>query len=102
MSHYVYILQCRDGSLYTGYSTDPERRLKEHQEGKGARYTRGRRPVELLGFLKFDSRSEALSAEAAIKRCSHQKKLAILAGAEGRIDPSLVAFPRSCVSRDFR
>ena len=82
MSHYVYILRCRDGSLYTGYSTDPERRLKEHQEGKGARYTRGRRPVELLGFLEFDSRSEALSAEAAIKRYSPQKKLRVLTGKE--------------------
>ena len=86
MSHYVYILRCRDGSLYTGYSTDPERRLKEHQEGNGARYTRGRRPVKLLGFLEFDSRSEAMAAEAAIKRCSHQKKLAIFTGAEGQIE----------------
>ncbi|NLG85761.1 MAG: GIY-YIG nuclease family protein [Firmicutes bacterium] len=83
MAHYVYILRCRDNTLYTGYTTDPQRRLREHQEGKGARYTRGRLPVELLGFLKFDSRSEALSAEAAIKRCSHQKKLAILAGKRG-------------------
>ncbi|MGI6130053.1 MAG: GIY-YIG nuclease family protein [bacterium] len=78
MSHYVYILRCQDGTLYTGYSTDPVRRLKEHQEGKGARYTRGRRPVELLGFLEFKSRSEALTAEAAIKRYSPQKKLAVL------------------------
>ena len=53
MSHYVYILRCCDGSLYTGYSTDPERRLKEHQEGNGARYTRGRRPVKLLAFLNL-------------------------------------------------
>jgi putative endonuclease len=83
MSHYVYILRCRDGSLYTGYSTDPERRLKEHQQGKGARYTRGRRPVQLLGYLEFDSRSEAMSAEAAIKRCNPNKKLAILAGKRG-------------------
>ncbi|HHT71168.1 MAG: GIY-YIG nuclease family protein [bacterium] len=49
MSHYVYILRCQDGSLYTGYTTAPERRLREHQQGEGGRYTKGRRPVELLG-----------------------------------------------------
>ncbi|NMA55026.1 MAG: GIY-YIG nuclease family protein [Firmicutes bacterium] len=78
MGHYVYILRCRDGSLYTGYSTDPNRRLKEHQLGKGARYTRGRRPVRLLGYLSCSSHSEALAIEAAIKRCSSANKLKML------------------------
>ena len=78
ISHYVYILRCNDNTLYTGYSTDPWRRLQEHQLGKGARYTRGRRPVALLGFLEFPSRSEAQIAEAAIKRYPPQKKLRIL------------------------
>ncbi|HKM40051.1 MAG TPA: GIY-YIG nuclease family protein [bacterium] len=78
MAHYVYILRCNDGTLYTGYSTDPKRRLREHQQGKGARYTRGRRPVELLGFIQYKTRSEAQAAEAAIKLYSPAKKIKIL------------------------
>lgn len=82
MSHYVYILRCRDGSLYTGYSTDPERRLKNINRARCSLY-KGTTSVQLLGYLEFDSRSEAMSAEAAIKRCNPNKKLAILAGKRG-------------------
>jgi putative endonuclease len=78
LAHYVYLLRCRDGSIYTGYTVDVGRRLREHQAGKAAKYTRGRRPVELLGFLEFVSRGKALSWEAKIKKMSPKGKLKIL------------------------
>ena len=64
--HYVYVLSCADGSLYTGYTTDPERRVAEHDAGEGAKYTRGRTPVELVHVERFDSRSAAMSREHEI------------------------------------
>ncbi len=87
MEHHVYIVRCVDGTLYTGYARDLETRIKEHNgEGNsrsakklGAKYTRGRRPVELVYSEKFASRSEALKREAAIKKLSRVKKI-ILAG----------------------
>ncbi|WP_182022837.1 GIY-YIG nuclease family protein [Haloquadratum walsbyi] len=59
--HYVYIVECSDESLYTGYTTDVERRVREHNAGEGAKYTRGRTPVQLVHFECFDTRSAALS-----------------------------------------
>lgn len=76
--HYVYVLRCRDESLYTGYTTDVARRVRDHQAGRGARYTRGRRPVELLGFWAFPSKQAAMSAEWAFKRLARREKLAWL------------------------
>ena len=78
--NYVYILECRDGSLYTGWSTDPEKRLREHNEGKGAKYTRSRRPCELVYVEAFDTKSEALKREAAIKRLSRDDKSKLIQG----------------------
>jgi putative endonuclease len=72
--HYVYVLECADGTLYTGYTTDVERRLAEHDAGEGAKYTRGRGPVELVHVETFDSRSAALQREAEIKDRSHAAK----------------------------
>ncbi|WP_336342864.1 GIY-YIG nuclease family protein [Halalkalicoccus ordinarius] len=74
MSHYVYVLECADGSLYTGYTTDPERRLEEHNAGAGAKYTRGRTPVELVHVERFESRSAAMAREYAIKQFSRTEK----------------------------
>ena len=66
--HYCYILECSDGSYYTGYSTDPKRRLKEHNStSKGAKYTRARRPCKLVYIEEFDSKSEAEKREYYIK-----------------------------------
>lgn len=73
-SHFVYILSCADGSLYTGYTTELQRRLREHNEGKGAKYTRGRGPVELLYFEEGADRSWGLKREEGIKRLSRLKK----------------------------
>jgi putative endonuclease len=76
---YVYIVQCRDNTLYTGISTDPETRVLEHNTRQnGAKYTRARRPVSLLYTEPAASRSAALKREIAIKRLSRQAKLALI------------------------
>jgi putative endonuclease len=72
--HVVYVLECADGSLYTGYTTDLERRVAEHDAGEGAKYTRGRTPVELRYHEEFDSRSTAMSREYEIKQLSRAAK----------------------------
>ena len=77
-AHYVYILRCYDGSLYTGWTTDLKQRVKAHNEGKGAKYTRSRRPVELVYHEEFETKSEALKREAAIKRLSREEKLTLI------------------------
>ena len=74
MAHHVYVLECADGTLYTGYTTDVDRRVKEHEDGNGAKYTRGRTPVTLLHVETFASRSAALSREYEIKRKSREEK----------------------------
>ncbi|MBR0090937.1 MAG: GIY-YIG nuclease family protein [Lachnospiraceae bacterium] len=76
--HYVYILSCADGTLYTGYTTEPERRLAEHNEGSGAKYTRGRLPVKMVYTAAFKTRSEATKEEARIKKLTRAQKLALL------------------------
>lgn len=76
--HYVYVVECADGTLYTGYTTDVERRLEEHDAGEGAKYTRGRGPVELVHVEPFGSRSAALQREAAIKDRSRTEKERLL------------------------
>ena len=73
---YMYVVECADGTLYTGYTTDVERRLKTHNAGKGAKYTRNRLPVKLLYQEAFSSKQEAMSAEALFKkRLTRQEKL---------------------------
>lgn len=71
----LYILECYDGTLYTGISNDVERRLSEHQNGRGAKYTRGRRPVKLVYFEEYVDRSDASKREMEIKRMSREAKL---------------------------
>ena len=73
-SHYVYVLRCADGTLYTGYTTDVERRVAEHDAGDGAKYTSGRGPVELVHREAYPSRSAAMSREYAIKSLSRAAK----------------------------
>ena len=72
--HWVYILECDDGSFYTGYTTDVERRVREHDRGEGAKYTRGRTPVELVHRERFESKSGAMSREYEIKQLSRAEK----------------------------
>jgi DNA-binding protein HU-beta len=71
---HLYLIECADGSLYTGITTDVERRFKEHLAGKGARYTRSRKAVRLVASCPIGSRSEALRAEIAIKQLPREKK----------------------------
>ncbi|WP_255169347.1 GIY-YIG nuclease family protein [Natrononativus amylolyticus] len=73
-THTVYVLECADGTLYTGYTTDLERRIAEHGAGDGAKYTRGRTPVELVYSERHDSRSRAMSREYEIKQLSRGQK----------------------------
>ena len=67
MSHFCYMLRCADGSLYTGYTTDLERREKAHNAGTGAKYTRSRRPCKLVYYEEFPTKEEAMAREYAIK-----------------------------------
>ena len=77
--NYTYILRCGDGSLYTGWTTDIDKRLEEHRSGKGARYTRGRGPLTLVHLEVFDTKSEAMKREASIKRLSRAQKEELIA-----------------------
>jgi len=74
MSFFVYILLCIDGSFYTGYTQDLNERTKQHENGKGARYTKTHKPQKLAYVEQHDSRSKAMKRERAIKKLSHQQK----------------------------
>ena len=75
---YVYLLRCADNSLYCGWTTDPERRLRQHNAGTASRYTRRRRPVEYALLLPAADRSSALREEARIKKLTRDEKLALI------------------------
>jgi len=75
---FVYIVLCNDGTLYTGVTTDINRRVEEHNSGKGAKYTRARRPVRLQAAWSFPDRSSALKEEHRIKRMSRKEKEQLL------------------------
>ncbi|MFP8890856.1 GIY-YIG nuclease family protein [Natrialbaceae archaeon A-CW2] len=81
-AHVVYVLECADGSLYTGYTTDLERRVDEHNRGVGAKYTRGRTPVEVVYSERYESKSAAMSREYAIKQLTRAQKERLV-GLEG-------------------
>jgi putative endonuclease len=81
--HYVYVIECADGTLYTGYTTDVERRVEEHNAGEGAKYTRGRTPVTVVHTEEFSERGEAMSREAAIKDMSREEKETLVDGNDG-------------------
>ncbi len=76
--HYVYVVRCANGSLYTGYTKDIGARMAAHNEGKGGRYTRAHRPVELIASWNFATKREALQVEYRIKQLSRQKKLELV------------------------
>lgn len=77
--HYTYLVRCADGSYYCGYSTDPIARTTTHNSGRGAKYTRARRPVALVYMEAFDTKEAAMSREWHIKRMSHSEKEALVA-----------------------
>lgn len=75
MSFFVYILQCVDGSFYTGYTKDLQERTRQHENGKGARYTKSHRPQRIVYVEIYGTRSSAMKRERAIKKLTHQQKL---------------------------
>ena len=75
--HYVYIVRCSDGTLYTGYARDPHRRALAHNRGQGAKYTSGRRPVALIHVERFRTKGKALRREHEIKQWPREKKEAL-------------------------
>lgn len=78
---YLYILKCGDGTLYTGIATDVQKRLEMHRSGKGAKYTRGRGPLELVHSEECENHSQALKRECEVKKLTkEQKQQLILAG----------------------
>ncbi|WP_436939826.1 GIY-YIG nuclease family protein [Staphylococcus xylosus] len=76
--HYIYIVKCKDGSLYTGYAKDVTQRVAKHNKGQGAKYTKIRRPVQLVYQEMFNTKSEALKREYEIKTYTRQQKLELI------------------------
>jgi len=72
--HFVYIVECSDGTYYTGYTTDVDRRVAEHNDGTAAKYTRGRRPVTLVYVERYESQAEAMQREYTIKQLRRAAK----------------------------
>ena len=82
--NYTYILRCADGTLYTGWTNDLERRLAAHNAGKGSKYTCSRRPVELVYREEWGAKEQAMSRERQIKRLTRSEKLALIGDEIGR------------------
>lgn len=80
MKNFVYILKCKDGSLYTGWTNDLEARLNAHNSGLGAKYTKGRTPCTLEHFEEFETKQEAMKREYAIKHLTKEQKIKLIKG----------------------
>jgi len=80
MTCYCYILQCADGTFYTGWTTDPERRAAQHNKGIGAKYTSTRRPVKLVYLEEHPNRTDAMKRELAIKKMKRVQKIRLVEG----------------------
>ena len=76
--NYTYIVRCDDGTFYTGWTNDIEKRIEAHNNGKGAKYTKTRRPVELVHLEEYDTKEEAMKREYAIKQLTRKKKEALI------------------------
>ena len=72
--NYTYIVKCSDGTFYTGWTNDLTRRMEAHNQGRGAKYTKARRPVKLIYYETFETKEEAMKREYAIKRLSRKEK----------------------------
>jgi putative endonuclease len=79
MTAYVYIVRCSDGTLYTGWTSDVEKRLLAHNSGAGAKYTRGRRPVRIVHLESFENKEDAMARESSIKKLKRKEKLKLVA-----------------------
>ena len=76
--NYMYLLRCADGTLYCGWTNDPEKRLAAHNAGTASKYTASRRPVEMVWLESFATKQEAMKREAAVKKLSRKKKLELI------------------------
>lgn len=85
MAAFVYMLRCKDGSLYTGWTNDLKHRLAMHNSGRGAKYTRGRGPLKLVYSEELPDKEAALQRECAIKKLRREQKLALLQSWQARI-----------------
>lgn len=84
--HVVYMLKCKDGSIYTGYTNNFERRLRMHEEGKGAKYTRGRGPFEVVYKQGFLTKEEAMQEEYRIKQLNRPHKEKIISSFQEKVE----------------
>ncbi len=78
MNNYVYIVQCADATYYTGWTNDLNKRIEAHNAGKGAKYTKSRRPVQLVYYETYATKSKAMAREYAIKQLSRQEKAQLI------------------------
>lgn len=76
--NYLYIVECKDGTFYTGWTNNLEKRLKDHNDGKGAKYTKSRIPVSLVYYEEFQTKEEAMRREYAIKRMTRKEKCCLI------------------------
>ena len=83
MTAYVYIVECADGTLYSGWTNDLEKRIAAHNAGQGAKYTRSRRPVTLRYYEEFEDKNEALRREYALKKMTRAQKCALIEKRQG-------------------
>ncbi len=96
---YVYIVACKDGTLYTGWTTNIENRIKQHNRGKGAKYTRNRFPVELKYYEQFETKTEALRREYRIKQLTRNEKLNLIAKGREDLEKTFVILKPDAVER---
>ena len=82
--NYTYMVQCSDGSLYTGWTNDLDKRIRAHNEGHGAKYTRPRRPVKLVYWEEFETKEEAMKREASIKKLARAQKVRLCSRRDGQ------------------
>ena len=78
--NYTYMLKCSDGTLYTGWTNDLEKRVEAHNSGKGAKYTKARRPVELAYYEEFETKEQAMKREYELKELGRKEKQELIAG----------------------
>ena len=78
MKTYAYIVRCQDGTYYTGWTNDLEKRMQAHNQGKGAKYTKGRRPVTLVYYEEFETKEDAMRREWEIKHLSKNEKINLI------------------------
>ncbi len=84
--NYTYIVRCKDDSLYCGWTNNLEKRIESHNAGTGAKYTKSRRPVELVYYESFDTKEEAMRREYAIKQLTRVEKMKLIEGKDLQID----------------